>query len=1002
MNLDNDILLVSSRLSIPLSEVQRLPLQQTRNLLAVTSLDPHSSLLQCVAKLSPTALGEALQAEGLSQSKGTLSFRGLINCLARQGVVLTAKEQQQLLPAISRCPETSLISLPLFLTLHRYWTKILSSVINDNNITDERRDVKNVAANKISLQNASVVSDPHGSSFDPQKARTRIELQRPDLVPSLELAYHRSQHAGSAWNENLMVSREYFFQMLNEVEVRLSKDSFDELMQLFLSTGVSTPPRGDIYLPYFLSVAKPQKQLNPIYQERQQNTPLPPNPTVAYNDNDDHSANKQRSLLFHRLLSKISSCGILIMRGLLENNQAKYVTEDSLSTALKACGIPLGAGDMRHLWMNLLHQNEPSSLGDIGAGGGGKIPIDVFAKQIGVDMNKIWPAPPAPYRDQDASTQKPLISALMRDEPRVLRAKKAGEPSATTTTIANCFQMLPPQPPSASNTVSPALSTFGSKVSTQGHHEYLPWQKKEDDSFSNVISRVRVRLVEGQKTTSVLSMLRKRESECGNTLSRYILAETLTANGVRLSGGDAESIWEAFCQFCRLRGERLTTSTFSIWMNLVDESSFIPPSPPSIPSSSSSSSSSSQSAFPDFPHVNSTSPSRTIARENRMVQDNLSLLVPPTLEIGTRSLGNDNTNHTSDFDSRFDQESLIFTRPKSSLSTSFGYQIAESDSGTKTCEKRLDDKHRTVSSPVSLSHAARSDNHRYHHVENSNLPQTMASLLTYDNTSHQDSNHQNQQLQSTTNNANLESREACIKKLQGMRVAIATVFRKSTRGSSLHDNSIKCIDLARALLEAPFSLPLTLENAWRLVCDMASMPYDSHTEGENAASLIYTDVTGFLDKEESWKGSGGIKNVPNRGGVKGVAGVSEQQCLRNIRSHLMKSSLVKGNKLLLLGLTSVLRHKLRLALEKGQSSYDGSPDTCSPQELLKLLSSIDVHITLPESKFICECAETISAEGNNNGHNAIDQKKGGGRISQGVGEGVRLGAAIIFLGTLLE
>jgi len=287
---------------------------------------------------------------------------------------------------------------------------------------------------------------------------------------------------------------------------------------------------------------------------------------------------------------------------------------------------------------------------------------------------------------------------------------------------------------------------------------------------------------------------------------------------------------------------------------------------------------------------------------------------------------------------------------------------------------------------------ARHDNHRYHHESNPFPPQSVASLLAFEET------HQHQQHHphpSSSIDLHVELKSSCIKKLQGMRVAIATLFRKCARGSSLHDNAIKCIDLARALTEAPFSLPISLQDAWALVCDMASVPHDSNVEGESAACLVYTDVTRYLDNAEPWLGVGPtgtlIGSRGTGGNIKGagvgVAGVSEQQALRNIKARLLESHLVKGDRLILLGFTSVLRQRQRLALERGQTSFEASPDTCSPQEFLKLMSSIDVNLTLAESKFVCSCAEATAETRS---------------AKQGVAEGTRLGAAILFLSSLLN
>jgi len=651
MNLDTDPLVISSRLSLPLADAQHLPLEQTKSLVSLLrSFEPPLSLTE----LPSVALAEALQAEGLSRTKGTISFRGLLSCLSRQGITLTTTEQSCLLTSLSHSPKTYLVSLPLFLALHRYWS-----------------------AHQGSPSIVDTEATAIASTFDAQKVRALIELEAPHLLPILELVFQRSQYVGSPWNHMKIVSISYFQELLHALEVRTSKEIFAELIRVLSDTGICTHT-GEIHLPRFLSIAdhqKPWQLRTSIIDTNMQMTVLSPTS--------------------HRLWSNITSSGILIMRKLLEDRQAnkKYVTEESMNSALRLCGIQLGANDLRELWMTLILKNNPNCLGDIRAGGGGQIPIEVFAKNIGVlDLASIWPAPPAPYKSQEASQKEPLIAALMRDDTNIARSKKAcNSNSSNTTTIGNCFQMpaIPPTPPtitpptppsttlvasitssfSSSASSSSSSSLFIDKPPQEQHNKCLPWQKKEDDNISNVVARVRSRLVDGSKVLSVITGLRKREVESANSLSRYILTETLAMNGVRLSGGDAENIWAAFLQFCSVIGERPTTDNFSLWMSFGAiaaphySSSSSPPSfssvTPSIPTST-------LISIPEFP--------KTSSSDDSLIRDGGDLVSSLTSPIRTGRAGSivqENANHyLQETEPDDEQKSPIFTRPKSTLSMS--------------------------------------------------------------------------------------------------------------------------------------------------------------------------------------------------------------------------------------------------------------------------------------------------------------------------------------------
>ena len=86
-----------------------------------------------------------------------------------------------------------------------------------------------------------------------------------------------------------------------------------------------------------------------------------------------------------------------------------------------------------------------------------------------------------------------------------------------------------------------------------------------------------------------------------------------------------------------------------------------------------------------------------------------------------------------------------------------------------------------------------------------------------------------------------------------MRASIALIFRRlnGITGSNTV-NAIKCRDLVYALLQPPIELQLSIDEVWRLVCDMAALDYNSNPA---TAYILYQDVASYLDRASEGTGS---------------------------------------------------------------------------------------------------------------------------------------------------
>jgi hypothetical protein len=174
------------------------------------------------------------------------------------------------------------------------------------------------------------------------------------------------------------------------------------------------------------------------------------------------------------------------------------------------------------------------------------------------------------------------------------------------------------------------------------------------------------------------------------------------------------------------------------------------------------------------------------------------------------------------------------------------------------------------------------------------------------------------------------------------RPLLAYVFRKlSYPGCRLQEFSLSCRSLAAALIAPPLSLPLTLEQSWRLVCEMSrSDPvYDYET-----GSILYADVLAYLDRcrEES---------------------VSNMVLRQQIRQKLIVCPSICGDKLKLMALTPLLRQRIKQQRQRSGTSNrhncgNGSTyeDFLNIHEVQSLFGTIELNLTQPEVQYLCVTA----------------------------------------------
>jgi hypothetical protein len=177
--------------------------------------------------------------------------------------------------------------------------------------------------------------------------------------------------------------------------------------------------------------------------------------------------------------------------------------------------------------------------------------------------------------------------------------------------------------------------------------------------------------------------------------------------------------------------------------------------------------------------------------------------------------------------------------------------------------------------------------------------------------------------------------------LQANRAALAFAFRRlvGSKGTS-RDNAVRIRDLADALSLDPLNIHIESDAAWRLVCDMARVPY---TSNQLCASVMFSDVMRYLDDQQT---GGEPKH-------------KDQLVLAFIKRKLHDSQYVSGDRLKLLALAPRFRiHKRRMS---STHSSDTS-DFCSVHELQLLLETADISLSRDDAAFLCKESQVHSGE----------------------------------------
>lgn len=903
--------------------------------------------------ISEKQLIESFKREGVSIGN-EVPFKGLLVSLASCGCHLTSIEQRQLLLALSRTPETKIISIPLFLSLYRHWKKIITEKSNS------------LPSSESFSYNDKVKSD---NSIKITQIRHMLELQLPNIAYILDIIPQRISTEISP-----DVSTEKFARILRNSNVNLSNDNYMLLITALRRTGICSES-DNINFNKFIEVCRSKD--------------------IISNNNDNYvqaKSDKATSLL--KLLEVCRQKWSELEKKILSSSWNKdNISASTFQLMCNACGIQFAEKDIFNLWAHINMLSNHSKM----------VNTEENIRLRTLSLPQIRKV----VIGSTESTNFSCMGNVMRDSPaKHIRKNKFQEQPST---IGNILQQVQstPQNSMVHSAVSPPTA--------------LPWSSSEATEENNLKTRVKsaFKHITSEKYRSFIDLLHKSTYASKGLITRFGLSEALLSINLRLNKNDSEDFWSQGNRFSR---GSFTVETFGQWMDIDVDNLQEVTMPIEI------------TLEDKFEGVSSA---RTREYQNQQKHHfNVNQESIPETEIHT---GKHHYMKTQQLDS-LEDTSLHNTGKHHYMKTqqleSYEDRTAPIHSNVYAAHNLQDsatldkdfhsEKHHFVENQLKdhfidnqLTEFTNENQHHgivpqntylAHNMQESDVWNTTASNSfkqdNYDDTdddsipplppismdesnidvlnllprvpyrySHHNSNHVSGVLSSHEDfynkvevEANKESemkeRNEAIVQLQDKRPHLAVFFRKRIGlGSRLVENSIKCKDLALELLQPPFSLKISENIAWRLVCDMIGANYLSNPDD---TYILFADVINFLDMEK----------------------VTDENYLKNQMKHSLKRKLfdskqVQGDKVNLYALTSSLRQRQRCVLGRGSNSWDASPDYCSVKELVRLLESIDICVTLEEAKFIC-----MNASDDDQIHtNDLN---------------VRLGAAILFLGNIID
>ena len=231
----------------------------------------------------------------------------------------------------------------------------------------------------------------------------------------------------------------------------------------------------------------------------------------------------------------------------------------------------------------------------------------------------------------------------------------------------------------------------------------------------------------------------------------------------------------------------------------------------------------------------------------------------------------------------------------------------------------------------------------------------------------------------------VNSKVPLINELQSKVALLAVTFRGMMNECRTKSGGrgVSCADLARALVREPLMVATTPENALCLTCDI--MKLDSTSDAART-TISYSDVLRYLGENRhryvvshedtsSSSSSSHSKSSSSAAGYSIPRPRTQDQTLmtdegdvdyiyaslqadevRKLESSILlkltQSKDIRNDRIRLLALTPMLRMRLRKQRSQGDTSSWDPSDCLTPHEMIRLLQSVDIYLSVDEGNLI--------------------------------------------------
>lgn len=856
---------------------------------------------------------------------------------------MTEEERKLLISSISRYPGTNRVNAQLFLHILAYWSNLSDK--------EDKQDVQRRFHDpQHSNSNYESNSDEQAKPFATAIAYMKAKYPEISYVFDLMTARLQSVLKNRAINKT-KITIEEFDKLMIKIDLVMSKTDRLKYLDILSRARIYNKLAEDIDMNILMQL------LNYIKTTSQKVSVIESPNKMDHNISQDYQRNVDNAKTYSLILNRIRDDAKIIRARInaynrMYNQDTDTVNMNVFYRSILDSGIQITDRDMRGFWHQLF-ASDISSTNDT-------IPISSLDKKI---FSVIF--------DQSRTS----LSDISEEKP-YQRQRKGSIREVTRAPFA----------------LDHSKEIKGEKVVYAGHAVNKPTivmhKHQESNLQQRIVSRIKV-LSPSQRNQLIRDIiaLDKSIKDLRNVFNRYHISKILLHTGVRVNNIDCDEIWNHLCQ----GNDKPSLQTFAAWLDLdlstdagMDHENDVRDSLnhflPFRSKHSNNIPSQSPSDRPDsiFQFVNG---SVDKGRRDSHYNNRASSDIPPwdvsdELE-DQRSQPIDPTTYDADR-VLVSQEDISLSRHQSER----GYHPQLVEDGLQiNREHDRYDMHNRVDHP---SHFDSSTNRK----TSERAVDFTDDQYIIDDTRIREYPHQiqNQQEHKTW------KRSAAILRLQQNRPNLAFLFRKLLGSSGrLDENTVSCQRFAEALLGPPVNMldVMSSHELFELVCGMTNPSYDYSTAVSSDPRLYFRDVLRYLDEDQE---TNDISPAVN--------GLSYRHnfLIQSIKSKLLGSAEVKGDRLKLLALCPKLKARYKSIRSKGKrvSSWDMSgTDVCSEFDLKELLQFIDVNLNLEEIKFIFEqiihqeTVDTISKDVGNTHESVVGDR------------GIRVGDAIVFLSELL-